>query len=98
MNKITNDGEAESLIEELYETNKFGKKYVRYDKKPKKELIEYYKEKYNINTNCHGICQTCQITHIQKHKKSLELENSKSMAEENRPLSKWFTPQCSFIP
>lgn len=84
-------------IEDLYETNKFGAKYVRYDRRPSEALVAKYQQRYGINTDCHNICKVCQITHIDKYKETLELENAKSLSDKKEPMAKWFKPNCSFI-
>lgn len=85
-------------IDDLFETNKFGYKYVRLDKKPADRLVQAYVEKYNINTDCHHSCLTCQITHIDKYKYDLEMANAKSIKETGKPLEKWFPVKCNYIP
>lgn len=84
-------------IENLYETNKFGYKYVRYDRKPKEDLVNYYKNNFNINTDCHYSCITCQIHQINKYKVDLDLKNEKLIAATGKGLEKWFPVKCEFI-
>ena len=94
---ITPPQKLSQYLDEIYETNKFGKKFIRYDKKPNKELIDYYANKYGINKNCHNTCHVCQITHIEKYKPLLEFDDAKLKSEGKPGLDKWFKPQCSFI-
>ena len=82
----------------LSDTNKFGYSYIRFDRKPPARLVEYFAKNYNINTDCHYSCLTCQITHIDKYKDQLNLENAKALRETGKPLDKWFPIKCNFIP
>lgn len=90
--------EHDADVESLYETNKFNYKYVRLDKKPPDRLVKAYKEKYDINTNCHHSCHTCQITQIHKYKDQLERDNEKLKKETGEGLKQWFPVVCKFIP
>lgn len=46
-----------------------GVAYVNYWAEPSKELVQDYKNKYNIKTDgCASECKVCQITHIEKYK------------------------------
>lgn len=82
-------------IEALYETNKFGSKYIRFDRTPAPELVSFYKKNYGINTDCHHSCHTCQITQINKYKK--QLENEYEQATKEKKEFKWFKIPCSYI-
>jgi len=59
----------QELQQAIYVENEYGIKYIDYWVKPPQELIDYYQEFYNINTNCHNICLNCQISQLQKYSK-----------------------------
>lgn len=84
-------------IESLYETNKWGYKYLRFDRKPPEKLVQAYVEEYAINTNCHSSCVSCQIHQINKYKNELELRNDKLIRETGTGLKKWFPIECNYI-
>lgn len=84
-------------LADIYEVNKYGFSYVRYDRRPSKELTDAYVEKYGINTDCHYSCISCQIHQINKYKDKLELKNEKLIKETGQGLKKWFPINCTYI-
>ena len=88
----------EKDLEDLYETNKYGHKYLRFDRIPSERLVNEFVQNYKINTNCHNSCVVCQISQITKYKQAIESENQKSIREKGEPLKKFFPISCSYIP
>jgi replicative DNA helicase len=74
------------IKKELYIENEYGYTHQDPDAVLSKEVIQEYKEKYNINTNVHRTCVNCQIRQIEKYKK------------ENDDDPKGFKVKCDFIP
>jgi hypothetical protein len=54
-------------IQELYQINEYGIKHHIPNKEIPAETIQYYKENYNIRTDVHKTCVSCQIRQIEKY-------------------------------
>lgn len=76
-------------IEELYKTNQYGFKHQDPEAVADPELVEFYKKKYNINTDLHRSCINCQIRQISKYEKTA-LREGKDAPE--------FSVKCKGIP
>ena len=90
--------EHDEDLKSLYEVNKYGANYVRWDKKPNQRLVDKYVEKYAINTNCHYSCLSCQIHQISKYQSTLEFKDEKLRKETGVGIQKWFPINCNYIP
>jgi len=75
---------------DLLETNEYGITYPLYQGlKLSPDLVQQYKDEWNINTNCANECIACQIGCIEKYR------NHKSVVQDKK--SPWQI-QCKFIP
>jgi len=88
----------EQELDKIYETNKYNYKFLRFDRQPSEELVNYYVDNFNINTDCHYSCVTCQIDYINKYRDQLEILNEKTKSLTGQKLKKWFLIKCNFIP
>jgi hypothetical protein len=55
------------INEHLYTTNEYGIGHQDPDAKIPKELTDYFKREYNLKTDVHKTCVTCQIRQINKY-------------------------------
>jgi len=54
-------------IDFLYETNEYGVTHHKVNAEIPEDVIEYYKENYNIRTDVHKTCISCQIRQAAKY-------------------------------
>ena len=79
------DSKIKKMSDELYVVNEYGYKYQDPDARPSEELVEYFKENYDIKTDVHRSCVNCQIRQIVKYENEERKDNS-------------FKVRCNFIP
>ena len=72
-------------IEQLYKTNEYGFTYQDPAAVLPEEVVEEFKEKYNIRTDVHRTCVNCQIRQLTKY-------------ESEHGEDEGFQIKCSFIP
>tara|TARA_R110002020_G_scaffold268819_4_gene484156 strand:- start:35247 stop:37349 length:2103 start_codon:yes stop_codon:yes gene_type:complete len=74
---VKNNRLVVSSPEDLYITNEYGTAFVDYEKvKAHSKLIEEYKDKYDIKTDCADECISCQIVQIDKYKNRVDADSS----------------------
>ena len=71
------------LVQKLYKTNEYGFSHQDPDAVPDPELVEHFKENYNIRTDVHRTCVNCQIRQLTKYEET----------SDNK-----FKVRCSYIP
>lgn len=75
-------------VDELFVINEYGFKHQDPAAKPSEDLVQSYKQKYNIRTDVHRTCVNCQIRQIAKYEKEAKATGA----------DPGFKVQCEYIP